>query len=155
MDCPVALALERVGEWWSILILRDALQGSTRFEDFRASLDISPTILTRRLTALVEGGLLERRRYSARPPRHEYILTSLGRDFSPVLISLFAWGTRNLNAPRGIHLVNKETGRFAVPIIIDRETGEPITGEGYKFVAGPDASDATLRRLPPGPDVTG
>src|SRR5262245_61726308 len=58
MDCPVALALESVGEWWSILILRDALQGYTRFDDFRQGLDISPTILTRRLNTLVDNGLL-------------------------------------------------------------------------------------------------
>jgi len=73
MQCPIARSLERVGEWWSILILRDALHGLTRFDEFQKSLGIAPNMLTRRLNALVEGGLLERRRYSERPPRDEYL----------------------------------------------------------------------------------
>ena len=66
MACPIARSLERVGEWWSMLILRDAFQGLTRFDEFQKSLDIAPNMLTRRLKALVEAGLLERRRYSVR-----------------------------------------------------------------------------------------
>src|SRR6516225_3571437 len=100
LECPVGRALERVGEWWSILILRDAFQGSTRFDQFQKNLDIAPNMLTRRLNALVEGGLLERRRYSERPPRDEYVLTARGRDFRPVLLSLLAWGNRHF-APEG------------------------------------------------------
>jgi DNA-binding HxlR family transcriptional regulator len=94
MECPIALGLERVGEWWSILILRDALLGLTRFDQFQKSLEIAPNMLTRRLTALVEAGLLERRRYSEHPPRDEYVLTEAGRDFRPVIAALFAWGER-------------------------------------------------------------
>ncbi len=70
-SCPIARSLEHVGEWWTILILRDALGGMARFDEFIASLDIAPNILTRRLTGRVESGLLERRRYSERPPRFE------------------------------------------------------------------------------------
>ena len=64
MSCPIARSLERVGEWWSILIIRDALHGMTRFDEFQTSLGIAPTTLTRRLNGLVDAGLLERRRYS-------------------------------------------------------------------------------------------
>ena len=64
MPCPIARSLERVGEWWSILILRDAFQGLTRFDQFQKGLDIAPNILTRRLNSLVEAGLFERHRYS-------------------------------------------------------------------------------------------
>ena len=92
MQCPIARSLERVGEWWSILILRDAFRGLTRFDQFQKSLDIAPNMLTRRLTALVKAGLLERRRYSERPPRDEYVLTERGRDFRPVALALLAWG---------------------------------------------------------------
>ena len=81
MACPIARGLERVGEWWSMLILRDAFAGMTRFDEFQQSLGIAPNMLTRRLAALVESGLLERRRYSERPPRDEYLLTERGRDF--------------------------------------------------------------------------
>src|SRR5260221_7479344 len=95
MPCPIARSLEHVGEWWSILILRDALHGLTRFDQFQRSLGIAPNILTRRLDALVEAGLLERRRYSERPPRYEYVLTARGRDFRPVVVALFARGNKN------------------------------------------------------------
>lgn len=80
MQCPIARSMERVGEWWSILILRDALSGMARFDEFQQSLWIAPNVVTRRLNALVEAGLLERRRYSERPPRDEYLPTRLGRD---------------------------------------------------------------------------
>ena len=80
MHCPIARSLERVGEWWSILILRDSFADMTRFEEFRESLGIAPNMLTRRLNALVEAGLLERRRYSEHPPRDEYRLTDRGRE---------------------------------------------------------------------------
>src|SRR6185369_1669713 len=91
MTCPIARSLERVGEWWSILILRDAFRGLTRFDQFQKSLDIAPNILTRRLAKLVEAGMLERRRYNARPPRDEYVLTAQGRDFWPVLVAMMAY----------------------------------------------------------------
>ena len=58
MSCPIARSLERVGEWWSMLIMRDALHGPTRFDEFQKSLGIAPNMLTRRLNALVESGSL-------------------------------------------------------------------------------------------------
>src|ERR1700760_5123925 len=90
MQCPIARGLEHVGEWWSILILRDAFRGLTRFDAFSESLGIAPNMLTRRLNALVEAGLLERRRYNEHPPREEYRLTACGHDFRPVLLAMFA-----------------------------------------------------------------
>src|SRR5881394_89406 len=95
MLCPIARSLERVGEWWSILILRDALGGLTRFDQFQRSLDIAPNMLMRWLNGLVEAGLLERRRYSERPSRDEYVLTARGRDFRPVVVALYVWGNRH------------------------------------------------------------
>jgi len=95
MPCPVARTLDRVGEWWSILILRDAFFGHTRFEQFQTSLGIAPNMLTRRLNALVKGGMLERRRYSEKPPRDEYVLTERGRDFRPVLNAFKDFGERH------------------------------------------------------------
>jgi DNA-binding HxlR family transcriptional regulator len=135
MDCPVARSLERVGEWWSILILRDAFHGLSRFDDFQKSLDIAPNMLTRRLNALVEGGLLARRRYSEHPPRDEYVLTERGRDFRPVLLALLAWGNRHF-APEGasVEIVHKTTGIAADPILVDRLTGEPIEGPAYHTI---------------------
>jgi DNA-binding HxlR family transcriptional regulator len=93
--CPVARTLDRVGEWWSILILRDAFFGLTRFDQFQTSLGVAPNMLTRRLKALVEAGFLERRRYQDRPPRDEYVLTARGRDFIPVLNAFKAFGEKH------------------------------------------------------------
>ncbi len=148
MECPIARGLERVGEWWSILILRDAFHGLTRFDQFQKSLPIATNMLTRRLNALVEAGLLERRRYSERPPRDEYVLTDRGREFRPVLIALMAWGNRHF-AAEGIssQLVDVETGAPADPVMIDRTSGRPIDDRHFKFAPGPAASDGVRRRV--------
>jgi DNA-binding HxlR family transcriptional regulator len=147
MPCPIARSLERVGEWWSMLIMRDALHGMTRFDQFQDSLGIAPNMLTRRLDALVEAGLLERRRYCERPPRHEYVVTARGRDFRPVLISLLAWGNRHF-APEGasVQLIDKATGAASDPILIDRITGRPITAADHALAAGPAAPARTRLR---------
>jgi DNA-binding HxlR family transcriptional regulator len=147
MVCPIARSLERVGEWWSILILRDALHGFTRFDQFQQSLGIAPNTLARRLNALVEAGLLERRQYSAHPPRYEYVPTACGRDFAPILVGLLAWGNKHF-APEGasVLLVNSKTGAAADPILVDRATGRPIHEPEYKFTPGPAAPERTRRR---------
>ncbi len=98
MACPIARSLERVGEWWSMLIMRDALHGMRRFDEFQKSLGIAPNMLTRRLNALVEAGLLERRRYSEHPPRDEYEPTARGRDLRPVLFLAYGLGQQALRA---------------------------------------------------------
>src|ERR1700746_1243996 len=128
MPCPIARSLERVGEWWSMLILRDALHGFTRFDQFQKSLGIAPNMLTRRLDGLVRAGLLERRRYSEHPPRFEYVPTERGRDFRPVLISLLSWGNKHF-APEGasVLLVDRQSGEPAEPIFVDRKSGRPIS----------------------------
>jgi DNA-binding HxlR family transcriptional regulator len=147
MQCPIARSLDRVGEWWSILILRDAFLGATRFEQFEKSLQIAPTSLTRRLNALVEAGMLERHRYSERPPRDEYLLTERGRDFRPVLWALLAWGNRHF-APEGpsVVIVDKETGAIAEPILVDRTTLRPMTEATFRSAPGPAATEETYQR---------
>src|SRR5690349_23748109 len=147
MQCPIARGLDRVGEWWSILILRDAFHGLTRFDQFQKSLDIAPNMLTRRLNALVESGLLERRRYSERPPRYEYVLTERGRDFRPVLWALLSWGNKHF-APEGasVVLVDSETGAEADPVLVDRASGRLLTEPDFISASGPVANDRTRRR---------
>ncbi len=147
MQCPIARSLERVGEWWSILILRDALHGLTRFDEFQKSLGIAPNILTRRLNALVEAGLLERRRYSDHPPRDEYLLTERGRDFRSVVLSLLAWGNRHF-APEGasVMLINRATGALVDPILADPATGRPIDEPHYRLAPGPAANDRVVEK---------
>jgi DNA-binding HxlR family transcriptional regulator len=143
MKCPIARSLDRVGEWWSILILRDAFAGLTRFEEFQKNLGIAPNMLSRRLSGLVEAGLLERRRYCDRPPRDEYVLTEVGRDFRPVLTALLAFGNRHF-APEGpsVQIVDAVTGEPAEPIMVDRRSGRPLVEPDFKVVAGPAAPSA-------------
>ena len=148
MPCPIARSLGKVGEWWSILILREAFYGVTRFDDFEKSLKIAPTMLTRRLGDLVQGGLMARRLYCAKPPRHEYVLTQAGRAFKPVLLAFIAWGNENF-APEGATLViaSRETGLAADPVLVDASTGLPINDEYYSFAPGPAASDSMREHL--------
>ena len=147
MQCPIARSLERVGEWWSILILRDAFQGMTRFDQFHKSLGIAPNMLTRRLNTLVDSGLLKRNRYSDRPPRYEYLLTQRGRDFRPVLWALMSWGNKHF-APEGesMLVVDVATGERAEPLLVDARSGRPLRAPEYKVVAGPAADEKTRRR---------
>ena len=148
MQCPVARSLERVGEWWSILIIRDALHGLKRFDEFQKSLDIAPNMLARRLNSLVEAGLLQRHRYSERPPRYEYLPTERGRDFRPVFLALLAWGNKHF-APEGpsVLLAEKKTGALVDPVLVDRASGRELIEPDYGFVPGPVANQRTRRRL--------
>ena len=136
MQCPIARGLEHVGEWWSILILRDAFRGLTRFDEFSESLGIAPNMLTRRLAALVEAELLERRRYNERPPRDEYVLTERGRDFRPVMLAMLAFGNRHFPPDdRDVRIVNTATGAAVEPLLVDPATGRRVDGPGYSVVS--------------------
>jgi DNA-binding HxlR family transcriptional regulator len=148
MTCPIARSLEHVGEWWSMLILRDAFAGLSRFDEFEKNLGIAPNMLSRRLAALVDAGMLEKRRYSERPPRDEYVLTERGRDFRGVLLTLLAFGNRHF-APEGpsVMLVDAATGAPAEPMLVDRYSGRPLVEPEFRVVAGPAATDALQRRL--------
>lgn len=125
--CPVGRGLARAGDAWSMLILRDAGLGRTRFDDFQKSLGIAPNILTRRLAALVEAGMLERRRYSERPPRYEYVLTKAGRDYLPVLQVLAGWARKHFGEGAISELVDARSGRTITPLVVDAETGVPLS----------------------------
>jgi DNA-binding HxlR family transcriptional regulator len=147
MQCPIARSLERVGEWWSILILRDAFLGLSRFDEFQESLGIAPNMLTRRLKGLVESGLLEKRRYQDRPPRYEYVLTERGRDFRPVLWTLLSWGNRHF-APEGasVQIIDAHTGAVADPVLVDRGSGKLLTAPQFRAAPGPAATARTRAR---------
>lgn len=134
--CPIARSLQSVGDAWSVLILRDAFMGLTRFDQFRKSLGIAPTMLTSRLAALTEAGLLEKRRYMERPPRDEYVLSPSGRDFQSVLIMLGAWARKHRNTGDLTRYVDAETGKDIVPIAVDLETGTRIGTRPISMIDG-------------------
>lgn len=124
--CPIARCVHLVGDSWNLLILRDANLGLSRFDEFRKSLNIAPTMLTRRLASLTEEGLLEKRRYSERPPRDEYLLTAAGQDLMPVLFMIGAWGRKHRGGGRLRQFLDAETGAEIQPIVVDSTTGAKI-----------------------------
>jgi DNA-binding HxlR family transcriptional regulator len=147
LSCPLSTTARHVGEWWTLLILHDAFDGFTRFDEFQRNLKISSSMLTTRLKTLVDDGLLERRQYQDRPPRYEYVLTDLGRSLRPVIVALAAWGNERLPpAERTMILIDSETGEEVEPVLVDRATGRPVDGPRYVFTAGPAASRAMQER---------
>lgn len=136
--CPVARGLESVGDTWSILILRDAHAGLTRFDQFRKNLGIAPTMLTKRLSALTDAGMLEKRIYSERPPRDEYVLTAAGRDFLPVLMMIGAWAQRNCGENLARY-IDDETGLEIEPIGVDAVTGAKLGSRPMRMSQPADA----------------
>jgi DNA-binding HxlR family transcriptional regulator len=146
--CPVARGLEKVGDAWSMLILRDLSLGHSRFEALRVSLGIAPNILTARLRALVDAGLVVKRRYSERPPRDEYVLSDAGRDFLPVLHVIGEWGRRHNGAGGTSRLVDMDTETLVEPVVVDRHTGKPLAGAKLRLapVDDPLVSGAAPKR---------
>ena len=105
--CPVAKSLELLGERWTLLVIRDLLSGSRRFQDLQTSLDgIAPNVLSERLKILEEHGIVAREFYSEHPPRAAYALTPRGRDLGMVVGALAVWGARHVH--KDVALVHDE-----------------------------------------------
>jgi len=151
MDCSVAQCLEVIGEWWSMLIVRDAFMGVRRFEDFQRHLGISRNILHHRLTRLVEAGVLVRVPYSEHPPRHEYRLTDKGHDLWPVLTAMRQWGDRHA-APSGppVEVVHRGCGEVSEAVYVCGSCGRPVASRDVTARPGPGrrAEDLFPRRSP-------
>ncbi len=93
-NCPMARSVDLIGEWGSLLILREAFSGVSRFDDFQKRIGISRSLLTTRLKKLVDGGVLERRPIASDAKRQEYVLTEKGQDLFTTIIALRQWGDR-------------------------------------------------------------
>jgi DNA-binding HxlR family transcriptional regulator len=117
-----------------MLILRDAAVGLTRFDEFRKSLGIAPTMLTKRLAALTEEQLLEKRLYSERPPREEYLLTEAGHAYLPVLFMIGAWGRKYRGKGKLSRYLDAETGLDIEPVAIDAVTGARIGTRAFRVL---------------------
>ena len=154
MHCSVAQCLDVVGEWWSLLIVRDAFLGVTRFDDFQARLGISRNILTRRLNHLVDRGILGRVPYQDHPLRSEYRLTDKGRDLWHVVTAMRMWGDQ-WAAPGGAPVTMKHTacGHLVEAMAVCSHCGGPLSGDEITVVPGPGASagDFDRTRLAPAP----
>lgn len=147
MHCSVAQCLDAVGEWWSLLVIRDAFLGVTRFDDFQARLGISRNILTERLNHLLAKGVLARVRYQEHPPRFAYHLTNKGRDLWPVINAMRQWGDR-WEAPDGPPLRIEHTlcGQLVDARSVCSHCGETLDVRAIRAVPGPGATDADYRR---------
>ena len=114
-ECPVARSLDALGDWWSLLIIRDALLGIRRFSEFQKNLGCAKNILTVRLRALVEHGILATAPASDGSAYQEYLLTPKGRGVFPVLVALRQWSEEFDDRPEEI-----------ATLLVDREQGRPV-----------------------------
>ncbi|MEO9338899.1 helix-turn-helix domain-containing protein [Mesorhizobium sp. SB112] len=136
--CPSARSLDAIGDWWSLLIVRDAFDGLTRFSEFQKSLGIAKNILTDRLRTLVSRGILELTPAANGGAHQEYRLTGMGRDLFPMMVALRQWGER--------HLFEAEEQRS---LLVERDTGLPVrldvrTQDGRQIGAG----DTVILKVP-------
>ncbi len=138
MNCSIAQCLDVVGEWWSLLIVRDVFLGWTRFEEFHERLGISRNVLNDRLNRLVDAGVLRRVPYSEHPPRDDYRLTDKGRDLWPVLTAMRQWGDK-WEAPDGppVELVHKGCGEVTEVTPVCSVCGEQLSARDVDAVDGP------------------
>jgi DNA-binding HxlR family transcriptional regulator len=145
MKCSIARSLDEVGEWWSLLIVRECTQGSVRFDEFQAELGIARNILTSRLERLIELGIIERFPLEDRPKISGYRLTEKGEDLYPVLVALMQWGDRWLS-PDGkppTALVTDTTGAPVEPVKVRDKNGKTLSFRDVRFAPGPGATDIT------------
>ncbi len=139
-DCSIANSLTILGERWSLLVLRELVFGVHRFDRIAEATGAPRDLLTRRLRTLELAGLLERRRYSDRPPRFEYLLTDRGRDAGEVLLSLMGFGDRHLTDEppvRWRHGVRDDEHELD-PVLMCRRCAQPAT-TGLHHPSGPGA----------------
>lgn len=128
-SCPVARGLSVIGDRWTMMVLRDCFQGIRRFDDFQKRLGITRHVLADRLRKLEEDGVLERRLYQDRPPRHEYRLTEKGLALLPILVTLIQWANTWEPHPEQDDKIlrDRETGARVEPLVVDSETRQPLT----------------------------
>lgn len=137
--CSVAKSLEVIGERWSLLIVRDVMNGNRRFSELQRSLGVARNVLSARLQRLVDEGILERRAYQESPARYEYFLTEKGLDLWPALIALLHWGDKYSAGPEGPPrlIVHKECGGEVSERGICTSCGKLLTARDARQVAGP------------------
>ena len=138
MNCSIGQSLEVVGEWWSLLIIRDAFMGVTRFDDFQERLGIARNVLNQRLSHLVDEGVFERVAYNEHPQRYDYVLTEQGRDLWQVVVALRQWGDR-WRAPDGppLQLMHRECGHIAELIPVCAHCRAPVGPSDVSAIAEP------------------
>ena len=140
-ECPIARSLDEIGDWWSLLIIRDAFSGKRRFGEFQKSLGAAKNILTRRLRALVNDGILTTAPASDGSPYQEYVLTPKGRGVFPVLVALRQWSEEFSASPDtiGTLLVDREKGRPVRKLELRSQDGRLLEGGDTMLKPNPPA----------------
>jgi DNA-binding HxlR family transcriptional regulator len=148
MHCSVAQCLEAVGEWWSLLIVRDAFLGVTRFDEFQQRLGISRGVLNQRLVRLVDADVLAKVPYSDRPPRYDYRLTDKGRDLWPVVTAMRQWGDKYA-APAGppVRLIHEDCGEISEAHLVCSTCDKPFDSRDVTAIPGPGAAEPLVRMV--------
>ncbi len=141
MACSIARTLDVIGEPWSPLILRDIYAGITRFEQLQQDLAISRKVLTERLKWLADSGVLERREYSRRPPRHEYALTTKGLELCDLLLVMVRWGDRWTAGEAGPPVLYRHhaCGEISYVELRCSTCGQPMRASDVDILPGPGA----------------
>jgi DNA-binding HxlR family transcriptional regulator len=147
LSCTIARALDVFGDRWTLLVLREAFFGTRRYEDFRKRLGIARNILADRLDRLVEAGILERRRYSERPPRDEYRLTPKGLDLNHVFLALKAWGDHWTADPQALPAVTRhvDCGEIFDAVPVCSYCGEEVHARNVRTEPGRGATEHDRR----------
>lgn len=145
MNCSIARSLEEIGEWWSLLIVREMTQGMNRFDQFQKELGIARNILTARLERLTELGIIERYPLLERANTDGYRLTKKGEDLYPVIVALMQWGDRWLSpgAKPPTALVEDSTGKPIETLAVRAQGGKPLTFHEVRYALGPGATART------------
>jgi DNA-binding HxlR family transcriptional regulator len=151
MNCGIGQALEAFGDWWTLLIVRDAFFGARRFGDFERSLGIAKNVLSARLQHLVDHGIFERVDVGSEGEHFEYRLTAKGEGLLPVLTVLREWSDEWVfgrgHEPVLVH--DRRTGRRIPKLRVTDADGNPLSRRELRMVPGPGASRDTIRRLQP------
>ncbi len=149
MNCSIAHTLELIGDWWTLLIVRELFFGSRRFGEFEKNLGIAPNVLAARMGKLVEGGIVVVANVSQNGRALDYRLTPKGRDLFPMLVAMLQWGDKHQAGPDGppVRIVERSTGQEIAPLVMRSASGEALDVFAVTAVAGPGASEAAKRRL--------
>jgi DNA-binding HxlR family transcriptional regulator len=148
MNCSLARSLEIIGEWWTLLIIREAIWGTSRFDDFHNRLGIARNILATRLARLEEFGLMERLESDESARIFDYVLTEKGRDLFTTIVALMQWGDRWIHTKEGppIQFFDKARGAQVKPLTLLSNTGKPLTINDVDIRPGPGANKQTIER---------
>jgi DNA-binding HxlR family transcriptional regulator len=140
-NCSIAKTLDVVGEWWTLLILRDAFRGTWRFDDFQASLGLARSVLTARLRKLTAHGILERHAYSEHPPRYEYRPTEKGRALFPLIAAMLQWGDTWAPSEGGppVVLIHDTCGNVTQPVLTCPHCHGEVNTTNTRSAPGPGA----------------